>query len=72
MQAFWKCWCWGGCPLPKQGLWEGSREMGKAFSCFTEVAPCGSRPPGLAMDVAPACLPACLPLLTFADLPERT
>lgn len=49
-----------------------SSEKGEAFSCFAEVASVGPWPPGLAMDVAPARLPARQPLLALADLPECT
>uniref|UniRef100_A0A8C9M3X2 Uncharacterized protein n=1 Tax=Panthera tigris altaica TaxID=74533 RepID=A0A8C9M3X2_PANTA len=45
---------------------------GEGFQLLYRSCPCGSRPPGPAMDVAPACSPARLPLLALADLPERT
>lgn len=62
---------------PQQGMRKGSSlaglgEKGEAFSCFAEVASVGPWPPGLAMDVAPARLPARQPLLALADLPECT
>lgn len=42
------------------------------LSAASQKLPVWVQPPGLAMDMAPACLPACQPLLALADLPERT
>lgn len=54
-----------GVPPPPAGLWEGSSlaglgEMGKAFSCFTEVARVGPGHQGRPWTwPQPARLPAC-------------
>lgn len=45
VEAFWECWVVVGCPLSMgqgrgNGL-AGLEEMGKAFSCFAEVASVG-------------------------------
>lgn len=51
----------GGCLLSRDEEGEQlswSWREGEAFSCFAEVASVGPWPPGLAMDVAPARLPA--------------